>query len=207
MTTNILEEEMKNLENEIEDVRYATVDDYNSESAIIFIGVEDRINLRKMTNTIKKFFKKRFGYKLYLSYDRERGNYEIDFPYAYYSVQEDILTDLPDTLVFSQKLDEYGYSNLLDQDFGRLVMETANVARSTEDHINRIQRKLPEDYTVSVIYTFEHSQDLHLTFDSGVNGTYYGFDSDGRGMIAYKNAEDADKVIAEINEDIVLSNL
>jgi len=194
MTISTLETKLQKLSDTTEGIEIAIVDDYNSYEAAIYIDVDTK-NLRKMTNTIKKFFKNTFDCKLQLNYDKDMKAYFFDFYYQNYAAQETNI-DLEDVLVYSMKFNKNGmYEG--NKNFSENIIETSSIAKNKQEHIELLENIYP-DYTILPMYSFEHGAGCY-SLDFEPNQTYYGFDSSEDAFVAYKNVEKMETVVREIN--------
>jgi hypothetical protein len=199
MNINTLEIELNKLTSN-EEIITAIVDDFNSYEASVYIETTKHCKKRSVAAYIKRFFKETFNAKVYISYDEQYNGYFFDFMYDSYEKQiKQVDASKSDTLIFSAKLEEFGY-DLTDKDFSETVLRTSMIANSTENHIELIEEEFP-GYSVVQLYTFEHGGYPSIQFERDT--TYYGFDSDGRTFGAYKtDYSDLVETVKEINNSI-----
>ncbi len=93
------------------------------------------------------------------------------------------------TLIYSRK----AYN--LDANWARDVEATQHTANNLEDHIEKLEELYP-DYTVEVLYTYEHSG---MALERSPSCKY---DSSLDGMVAYKKEDQLIERIREINDEL-----
>ncbi len=97
------------------------------------------------------------------------------------------------TLIYVRK--NYVGHNASEKQFQRDVEDTQEYAYSVENHIEKLQAIYP-DYTIIPLYTYEHGEKCIETYKRCQ------WDSSLNGMAAFKNREDLDKKLIEINKKI-----
>ena len=176
-----------------EDLKEVIVDDWDSYSMDILFRTKPNLNRKEkmaVVSSVKKFFKTTFGYKLTLRFDDDYQGYWVEFPYAEYSVKEPEDNDFEDTLIFSKK----AYQD--DKKFAEIVLETANQARSKEHHMELIEKRLPNGYTIEPLWTYEHGSMRIDRFQRCV------WDSSADAFCAYKDEAKLEAKLEAINDGL-----
>jgi len=97
-------------------------------------------------------------------------------------------------MIFSKKA--YYGNTKQEEEFGKNVLKTANQARNKEHHIELMQELYPS-HTIEMLYTYDHSG---MALERSPSCQW---DSSMDGMVAYKDDEQLNQRILEINEELV----
>jgi len=97
------------------------------------------------------------------------------------------------TMIFSRKA--YHGNTKQEKEFGKNVLETANHASNKENHIELMQELYPA-HMIEMLYTYKHSG---MALERSPSCRW---DSSMDGMVAYKDDEQLNQRILEINEEL-----
>ena len=194
MEISQLKSKLEMLEMSHTDIASSYADDWNDWEASIMIHLEDKANKFAAAIHIKRFFKENFGATIYLRFNKEYDGYFFDFCYGDYNIIVQKDTKLPDTMIFSRKMDNYGiYSG--NKDFKKNVLSTSEMANSQEHHIELLEELYPE-HTITPLWTFEHGG-VCLELSPSCR-----WDSSADAFGAYKNNGEFGKLFASINDSV-----